>query len=176
MTREKAIFTFVIDVLGTEKVGTVLQKFGYEGTPTPELCMEVLDKEGHAFAVEFGKLMKQAGKTPKAKAKLLAAAKLAKAAGQSGANTSGMTAEQKSEQGLQWFNAIAGLFGTAINSVDDIANATNGTNALVAQSQLEREERLRQEASQKTTLYWILGGLGVVLVVAIFVIALSKRS
>ena len=179
MTREKAIFTFVIDVLGTEKVGKLLQKFGYEETPTPELCMEVLDKEGHAFAVEFGKLMKQAGKTPKAKAKLLAAAKLAKAAGQSGAagtTGSGMTAEQKSEQGLQWFNAIAGLFGTAINSVDDIANATNGTDALIAQSQLEREERLRQEASQKTTLYWILGGLGVVLVVAIFVIALSKRS
>ena len=90
--------------------------------------------------------------------------------------TTGMTAEQKSQQGLQWFNAIAGLFGTAINSVDDIANATNGTNATLAMSQYMAEQRKAEEAAQKTTLYWILGGVGVLLIVTIFVIALSKRS
>ena len=188
MTREKAIFAFVIDVMGAEKVGNLLKKFGYDGTPTPELCMQVLDKEGKAFAVPFGKLAKQAGKSPKAKAILLAQAKLSKAAGQAkgaagtgtatGTTTTGtpLTAEQKSQQGLQWFNAIAGLFGTAINSVDDIANATNGTNANLALAQMEREERRREEASQKTTLYWILGGIGILLVVVIFVVALTKRQ
>ena len=84
MTREKAIFAFVIDVMGAEKVGNLLKKFGYDGTPTPELCMQVLDKEGKAFAVPFGKLAKQAGKSPKAKAILLAQAKLSKAAGAEG--------------------------------------------------------------------------------------------
>lgn len=190
MTREKAIFAFVIDVMGAEKVGNLLKKFGYDGTPTPELCMQVLDKEGKAFAVPFGKLAKQAGKSPKAKAILLAQAKLSKAAGQANGTagtgtatgttttTTGtpMTAEQKSQQGLAWFNSIANLFGTAINSVDDIANATNGTNANLALAQMEREERLREEASQKTTLYWILGGIGILLVVVIFVVALTKRQ
>lgn len=172
MTKEKAIFVFALDIIGTKKVGKLLQTFGYNGTPTPELCMDVLDKEGKAFAVPFGKLMKQAAKKPEAKAKLLSAARVNKAAGQGGT----MTAEQKSQQGLAWFNAIAGLFGTAINSVDDIANATNGTNASVALAQLEREERLREEAAQKTTLYWIIGGVGILLVVVIFVIALTKRN
>jgi hypothetical protein len=184
MTREKAIFAFVIDVVGAKKVGNLLKQFGYDGEPTPELCMQVLDREGKAFAVPFGELAKEAGKSPKAKAKLLAAAKLNKAAGQAGAagtvagTTTGtpMTAEQKSQQGLAWFNAIAGLFGTAINSVDDIANATNGTNANLALAQMEREERLREEAAQKTTLYWILGGIGILLVVVIFVVALTKRQ
>jgi hypothetical protein len=87
-----------------------------------------------------------------------------------------LTPEQRSEQGLQWFNAIAGLFGTAINSVDDIANATNGTDAQLAMAELQRQERLRQEAQQKTTLYWILGGIGLLLVVVIFVVALTKRQ
>ncbi len=180
MTKEKAIFTFAIDVIGRKKVSKLLQKLGYQGEPTAELCMEVMDKEGKAFALPFGKLMQQAGKDPRTKAKLLAAAKLDKAAGtNAGINagaTSGMTAEQKSQQGLAWFNAIAGLFGTAINSVDDIANATNGTNATLAMSQYMAEQRRAEEAAQKTTLYWILGGVGVLLIVTIFVIALSKRS
>lgn len=175
MTREKAIFSFTLDVLGKEKVGALLAQFGYDGTPTPELCMQALNEQGKAFAKPFGKLMKQAAKAPEAKKKLLAAAKMNKAAGGT-TTTSGMTAEQKSEQGLQWFNAIASLFGTAINSVDDIANATNGTNTALAQAQMEREERLRQEAQQKTTLYWILGGIGLLLIVVIFVVALTKRQ
>lgn len=183
MTKEKAIFTFAIDAIGRKKVSKLLQKLGYQGEPTAELCMEVMDKEGKAFALPFGKLMQQAGKDPRTKAKLLAAAKLDKAAGANAgvnagatAGTTGMTAEQKSQQGLQWFNAIAGLFGTAINSVDDIANATNGTNATLAMSQYMAEQRKAEEAAQKTTLYWILGGVGVLLIVTIFVIALSKRS
>ncbi len=162
MTREKAIFAFVIEVLGEKKVCNLLKKFGFEGKPTPEILMETLDKEGKAFAVPFGKLMKQAASSPKAKA-----------AGQAGA---GLTPEQRSEQGLQWFNAIADLFGTAINSVDDIANATNGTDKQLALAELQRQERLRQEAQQKTTLYWILGGIGLLLVVIIFVVALTKRQ
>lgn len=179
MTREQAIFALTIDVVGTQKIANLLQKFGYEGKPTPELCMQALDEHGKNFAVPFGKLMKQAGKSPKAKATLLAAAKKNKAAGQAGtdgAGTTPLTAEQKSEQGLQWFNAIAGLFGTAINSVDDIANATNGTNTNLALAQMQREERMRLEAEQKSTLYWILGGIGVLLVVVIFVVALTKRQ
>ena len=183
MTKEKAIFTFAIDAIGRKKVSKLLQKLGYQGEPTAELCMEVMDKEGKAFALPFGKLMQQAAKDPQTKAKLLAAAKLDKAAGTNAGviagattGTTGMTAEQKSQQGLQWFNAIAGLFGTAINSVDDIANATNGTNATLAMSQYMAEQRKAEEAAQKTTLYWILGGVGVLLIVTIFVIALSKRS
>ena len=183
MTKEKAIFTFAIDAIGRKKVSKLLQKLGYQGEPTAELCMEVMDKEGKAFALPFGKLMQQAAKDPQTKAKLLAAAKLDKAAGTNAgvnagatAGTTGMTAEQKSQQGLAWFNAIAGLFGTAINSVDDIANATNGTNATLAMSQYMAEQRKAEEAAQKTTLYWILGGVGVLLIVTIFVIALSKRS
>ena len=150
MTRVKTIFAFVIDVMGKEKVSAVLKQVGYAGNPTPELCMKALDKRGKAFAVPFGRLAKQAAQSPKAKEILLASAKMNKAAGQADASeTSTLTAEQKSEQGLQWFNAIAGLFGTAINSVDDIANATNGTSNQLAMAQLEREERLRQEAIQK---------------------------
>lgn len=182
MTRSKAIFAFVIDVMGKDKVGAVLKQVGYAGNPTPELCLKALDKRGKAFAVPFGKLAVQAGKSPKAKEILLANAMLSKAAGQANAagtattTGTGMTAQQKSEAGLQWFNAIASLFGTAINSVDDIANATNGTNAALAQAELQRQELLRQEQAQKTTLYWILGGIGVLLIVVIFVVALTKRQ
>lgn len=182
MTRSKAIFAFVIDVMGKDKVGAVLKQVGYAGNPTPELCLKALDKRGKAFAVPFGKLAVQAGKSPKAKEILLANAMLSKAAGQANAagtatpTGTGMTAQQKSDAGLQWFNAIASLFGTAINSVDDIANATNGTNATLAQAELQRQELLRQEQAQKTTLYWILGGIGVLLIVVIFVVALTKRQ
>ena len=182
MTRSKAIFAFVIDVMGKDKVGAVLKQVGYAGNPTPELCLKALDKRGKAFAVPFGKLAVQAGKSPKAKEIRLANAMLSKAAGQANAagtattTGTGMTAQQKSEAGLQWFNAIASLFGTAINSVDDIANATNGTNATLAQAELQRQELLRQEQAQKTTLYWILGGIGVLLIVVIFVVALTKRQ
>lgn len=182
MTRTKAIFAFVIEVMGKDKVGAVLKQVGFAGNPTPELCLKALDKRGKAFAVPFGKLAVQAGKSPKAKEILLANAMLSKAAGQANAagtatsTGTGMTAQQKSDAGLQWFNAIASLFGTAINSVDDIANATNGTNAALAQAELQRQELLRQEQAQKTTLYWILGGIGVLLIVVIFVVALTKRQ
>lgn len=174
MDKATAIFTFAIDAIGADKVAELLQKLGYTGEPTAELCKQVLDEKGKAFAAPFGKLMKKAAKKPQTKAKLLTAAKqLSKAAG---AKTESLTAEQKSNMGLQWFNSIAGLFGTAINSVDDIANATNGTNASTALYQLEREQRMREEASQKTTLYWILGGVGILLVIVIFAIALTKRN
>lgn len=176
MTRTEAIFALVIDVMGQRKVGALLQKFGYDQSPTPELCMQALDENGKAFAVPFGKLARQAARSPKTKEYLLASAKLEKAAGQAGAPGATLTPEQKSEQGLQWFNAIANLIGTGLNSVDDIANATNGTNTLNAQAMLEQQERMRQEAQQKTTLYWILGGIGVLLIVVIFVIALTKRQ
>lgn len=183
MTRSKAIFAFVIEVMGKDKVGAVLKQVGFAGNPTPELCLKALDKKGKAFAVPFGKLAAEAGKSPKAKEILLANAMLSKAAGQANAagkgitgTATGMTAQQKSDAGLQWFNAIASLFGTAINSVDDIANATNGTNVALAQAELQRQELLRQEQAQKTTLYWILGGIGVLLIVVIFVVALTKRQ
>ena len=178
MKKEKAIFAFALDCIKPAKVSKLLKRFGYSGTPTPELLMEIMDKEGKAFALPFGKLMQEAAKDPETKAKLLAAAKVSKAAGQNGAatGTSNLTAQQKSDMGLQWFSAIAGLFGTAINSVDDIANATNGTNATLAMAQYTEAQRKAEEAQQKTTLYWILGGVGILLVVVVFVIALSKRS
>lgn len=176
MTRTEAIFALIIDVMGQKKVGALLQKFGYDQSPTPELCMQALDENGKAFAVPFGKLARQAARSPKTKEYLLASAKLEKAAGQAGAPGATLTPEQKSEQGLQWFNAIANLIGTGLNSVDDIANATNGTTNTFAQAELQRQERMRQEAQQKTTLYWILGGVGVLLIVVIFVIALTKRQ
>ena len=173
MDKATAIFTFAIDAIGADKVAELLQKLGYTGEPTAELCKQVLDEKGKAFAAPFGKLMKKAANNPSTKATLLAAAKIAKASGE---KTSNMTAEEKSEMGLQWFNSLAGLFGTVINSVDDIANATNGTNTNAALYQLEREQRLREEANQKTTLYWILGGVGILLVIVIFAIALPKRN
>lgn len=176
MTRTEAIFALVIDVMGQNKVSALLQKFGYDQSPTPELCMQALEENGKAFAVPFGKLARQAARSPKTKQILLASARLEKAAGQAGASGTGMTAEQKSEQGLQWFNAIASLIGTGLNSADDLVNATNGTNQAYAQAELQRQERMRQEAQQKTTLYWILGGVGVLLIVVIFVIALTKRQ
>ena len=71
MTREKAIFAFVIEVMGKEKVGAVLKQVGFAGNPTPELCLKALDKRGKAFAVPFGKLARQAGQSPKAKKVLL---------------------------------------------------------------------------------------------------------
>ena len=175
MTREKAIFAFVIEVMGKEKVGAVLKQVGFAGNPTPELCLKALDKRGKAFAVPFGKLARQAGQSPKAKEVLLQSAKVNKAAGANTAGTS-LTAEQKSQQGLDWFNAIAGLIGKGIDSADDLINATNGTTGLYAQAELERQERLRQEASQKNTVYLVLGGIGVLLIVAIFVFALTKRQ
>ena len=185
MTKVEAIFTFSIDAIGKKKVSQLLQKFGYSGEPTAELCMEVMDKEGKAFALPFGKLMRKAAKNPQTKAKLLEAASLSKAggaqgaaAGVNGAATTGstLTAQQKSDMGLQWFEKIASLVGVTLNSVDDIANATNGTNLNSSLALLQSEERKKEEAAQKTTLYWILGGIGILLIVTIFVIALSKRS
>ena len=125
--------------------------------PTPELCMEAPDKKGKAFAKPFGKLAKQAGRSPKAKQILLDSAMLSKASGT--ATGTGMTAQQKSDAGLQWFNAIASLFGEVIDSVDDIENATNGTSYKYAEAEMLRQERLRQEQAQKNNIVLIFGGI-----------------
>lgn len=174
MTKSEAIFALVIEVMGKEKVGAILKKVGFSGEPTPKLCMEALDKKGKAFAKPFGKLAKQAGQSPRAKEILLNSAILNKASGT--ATGTGMTAQQKSDAGLQWFNAIAGLFGEVIDSVDDIENATNGTSYKYAEAEMLRQERLRQEQAQKNNMLLIFGGIGVLLVVIILVIALAKRQ
>ena len=158
MTKSEAIFAFVIEVMGKEKVGAILKKVGFSGEPTPKLCMEALE----------------AGQSPRAKEILLNSAMLNKASGT--ATGTGMTAQQKSDAGLQWFNAIAGLFGEVINSVDDIQNATNGTSYKYAEAEMLRQERLHQEQAQKNNILLIFGGVGVLLVVIILVIALAKRQ
>ena len=172
MTKVQAIFTSAIDFIGKDKVSGLLASLGYTGTPTAALCTEVLNREGKKFSVPFGKLMLNAAKKPETKAKLLKAAKLAKASGK----TDGMTDEEKSEAGLKWFSAIASLFATGIENVDDIINATNGTNQTLANAAYLEALRKQEEAQQKQTLYWILGGIGILLVIVVFVIALSKRS
>ena len=171
MTKVQATFQVAIDAIGKDKVGALLERFGCYEEPTAQVCMEVLDREGAAFGKPFGELMKKA--TPNAKKIFRDAAKLSKAAGKGGDS---MTAEQKSQQGLAWFSAIGDLLGKGVENVDDIVNATNGTNATLAQAQLLEAQRRQEEASQKSTLYWLLGGVGVLVVVMIFVIALSKRS
>lgn len=171
MTKVQAIFKTALDLIPGDKVRELLEGLGYDAEPTPALCMEVLEQEGPAFSVPFGKLMKEAANTPEAKALFLVAARKMKASG-----TSGLTAEQKSQMGLTWFNSIADLFGKGLNSASDIANATNGTNQTLAMAQYYAELRRQEEAAQRTTLYWILGGIGVLLIVVIFIVALTKRN
>lgn len=182
MTKVQAIFTTAIDFIGKDRVSGLLRKFGCDEEPTAEVCMEVLNREGKAFSIPFGKMMQAASKTPRAKAIMLKAAKMNKATG-NGSNTEKLTAEQKSQMGLNWFNAIGGFFAKGLDNVDDIINAVDGTNKDIAQAQLMQQNYLmqdalnrREEASQKKTLYWILGGIGVLVIVMIFVIALAKRS
>lgn len=174
MTKVQDIFTTAIDFIGKDKVSELLRSFGCNEEPTAEVCMEVLNREGKAFSIPFGDMMKAAAKTPKAKAIMRKAAKMSKASGTAG--TSSLTDDQKAQAGLSWFTAIADLLGKGVENVDDIVNATNGTNATLAQAQLLEAQRRQEEASQKSTLYWILGGVAVLIVVMIFVIALSKRS
>lgn len=167
----QATFTTALDLIGTDKVRDLLEELGYNDEPTPALCMEILDREGRNFSIPFGKLLKEAVNTPAAKAWFLVAARKNKA---SGAST--LTAEQKSNMGLAWTNTIADLFVKGLDSTSDILNATNGTNQTVAMAQYYAELRRQEEASQKTTLYWILGGIGVLLIVVIFIVALTKRN
>lgn len=176
MSTVLAIFNTALDLIGTDKVGGLLKSLGYESEPTPALCIEVLDREGENFSKPFGEMMLQAAKSPVAKAKFLVAAQnLSKASGTTGAASS-LTAQQKSDMGLAWFEKIGGLLATGISSVDDIIDATNGTNAMNAQAAYLYQQRLAEEQQQKKTLYWIIGGIGVLLIVTVFIIALSKRS
>ena len=178
-----AIFTTALDLIGKDKVGGLLKSLGYESEPTPALCIEVLDREGANFGKPFGQMMLEAAKSPVAKAKFLVAAqRLSKAngstpnAGGSTPDANGLTAQQKSDMGLAWFEKIGGLLTTGLSSVDDIMNAANGTNAMQAQAQYLYQQRLAEEQQQKKTLYWVIGGIGVLLIVTVFIIALTKRS
>lgn len=170
MTKIQAIFKTAIDLIGADKVSELLRSFGCNEEPTAEVCMEVLNREGKAFSVPFGEMLQAAAKTPKAKAIMRKAAKMSKASGTTGID------DAKATIALQYIQSIGGLLGKGVENVDDIINATNGTNSTLAYAQLLEAQRRQQEASQKSTLYWILGGIGILVVVMIFVIALSKRS
>lgn len=165
--------TAFINLIGEDKVSELLQSLGCYDAPTADTCIAVLDECGEKFAVPFGHMLQEASKDPSAKAQLLKAAKFAKASGQ---KTSTLTAEQKSNMALNWVNTIGGLLTTGVSSATQLSNSINGTDLALAEMQRLRQEREYEEAKQKTTLYWILGGLGILLIVVIFVIALSKRS
>lgn len=171
-----AIFTTALDLIGKDKVGGLLKSLGYESEPTPALCIEVLDREGANFGKPFGQMMLEAAKSPVAKAKFLVAAQRLSKANGATQDASGLTAQQKSDMGLAWFEKIGGLLTTGMASVDDIIDAANGTNAMNAQAAYMYQQRLAEEQQQKKTLYWIIGGIGVLLIVTVFIIALSKRS
>ena len=173
MTKLQAIMTAFINLIGEDKVSDLLQSLGCYDAPTADTCIAVLDQCGEKFAVPFGHMLQDATKDPAAKKQILAAAKIAKASGQ---KTSTLTAEQKSNMALSWVNTLGGLLTTGISSASQLNNSINGTDLALAEVEKLRQEREYEQAKQKTTLYWILGGIGILLIVVIFVIALSKRS
>lgn len=174
MNSAYSYFAVALDLISTDKVRALFKRLGYQSQVSAASCMEILDQEGARFGVPFAQMAKEAARTPVAKAKFLTAAQMSKASGSSAG--SGMSAAQKSEMGMQWFDKISTLLLGGMQSVDDIVNATNGTDGTLAQAALLQQQLQYQEQQQKKTLYWILGGLGVIIIVIVFVTALSKRS
>ena len=173
-----AFFTTAIAAIGEDKVYDLMRELGYDEYPTPELCVKVLDEQGADFSVPFGQMVLEAGKKKSTKQLFRKAAMIVKGSG----TTSGMTPEQKSQMGLDWFNAAGGFLLNGAKSAGELANALNGTNKENAQANnnlalalLAREQSENRDKEEKKTLYWILGGVGVLLIVMIFVVALNRR-
>lgn len=188
MTNLEAFFTTAAQLLGTEKLVQLMDEYGYSGTPSATALLEMADKEGKEFLRVLGEELQEALKTDEAKTMFLVAAQranqLSKATGKQtdgtdtivDTTTTGGSATERSEQAMAWFDRIASLLGKGLDSVPDITNSVNGTNKTIAETQYLRQLQLQEEQKNKKTLYWVLGGIGVLLVIVIFVIALSKRS
>lgn len=177
MSKLLTILTSAINLIGKNEVSELLSNLDCDSEATAENCVAAMEKCGDKFTKPFSEMLHEAVKTPAARAKYIVAARALKANGTTkGAAVNGMTAEQKADKGLAFINAFATLIGASGGSVSQITNAVNGTDAAVAQANLMLQQRLLEDATQKKTLYWILGGIGVILIIAIFIIALSKRS
>lgn len=188
MTNLQAFFTTVAQLLGNGKIAQLMDEYGYEGTPSATILIEMAEKEGKEFLRVLGEEAQEALKSDEAKTMFLIAAqranRLTKATGKQTDpastivenTTDSGSATERSEKAMAWFDRITGLLGKGLDSVPDIADAVNGTNKTAAETRYLEELRLREEQQSKKTLYWVLGGIGVLLVIVVFVIALSKRS
>ncbi|MGM9838145.1 MAG: hypothetical protein ACI30A_06630 [Paludibacteraceae bacterium] len=188
MNNLKAFFSTIALLLGNEKIAQLMDEYGYEGTPSATVLIEMAKQEGQEFLRVLGEKTQEALKTDEAQTMFLIAAqqanRLTKATGKQtdpaativDSTTDSGSATDRSEKALAWFDRISGLLGKGLDSVPDIANAVNGTDKTAAESQYLYELRQREEQQSKKSLYWILGGIGILLVIVVFVIALSKRS
>lgn len=188
MTNLQAYFATAAQLLGTEKIVQLMDEYGYNGTPSADILVEMSEKEGKEFLQMLGEEIQDALKTDDAKTLFLIAAqqtnRVSKATGKQATGTDTIvstttttgTTNQRSEQAMAWFDRISSLLGKGLDSVPAIAGAVNGTNKTLAEAQYLQQLQLQEEQKNKKTLYWVLGGIGVLLIVVIFVIALSKRS
>lgn len=188
MTNLQAYFATAAQLLGTEKIVQLMGEYGYNGTPSADILMEMAEKEGKEFLQMLGEEIQEALKTDEAKTLFLIAAqqanRISKATGKQANGTDTIvdtttttgSATQRSEQAMAWFDRIASLFGKGLDSVPAITGAIDGTNKTLAEAEYLRQLQLQEEQRNKKTLYWVLGGIGVLLIIVIFVIALSKRS
>lgn len=182
MSKLETILTSAINLIGKEEVSALLEKIGYNTEATASNCLKAMKDCGDDFNIPFGQALKKAAQSPRARARYVAAARLLKGSGATattegeGKTASSMTAEQKADKGLAYIESISKLFIDGGDVVGKLGRTFNGTDKEIALADHTRETRLLEEQQQKKTLYWVLGGLGVILIVAIFIIALSKRS
>ncbi len=175
------IYAVALDAVGKKKVTELIRSLGYYEEPTPELLMDITDKEGPAFSKPFGKLLKDATKTTALRAKMTVAAKaLSKAAGKAGDNagtavdaaaTAGMTQEQKVNAGLSYINALGSVFG---NLIGGSAQLTHEINNKTDYTKVE-DNTAENKASENKTLYIVLGCVGAVLLIGVILIIALKK-
>ena len=172
MSLELAFFTTALDLIGKDKVRELLCELGYDNEPTPAFLMEVMDQEGKEFGMPFGKLLTEALESPVAKAKVLVAVRHSKL---KGSGEGAMTDEQRANMGLSYLSSIGNTLVNGGTAVAQILRQTSGADAYEQMWKYQATLNQQENDKNQRTLYYILGGIGVLLVVVIFVVALMRK-
>lgn len=168
MTNLIAYFTITLSLIGYDKVSELMESLGYNNSPTPNVLMQVMEEESEAFYRPYGKLAKDALAQPEAHSMVANIVEKT--------NINKATDPDKVDTAMNILGGITDIFCKSSDSVKDIINATNGTDKAIAQYGIERTLAQQEDEKNKRTIYWILGGIGVILIIAIILAIVMKRN
>lgn len=181
----KAYFDIAIRFIAAKELGALFASLGYDQVVTADLCITALNENGKDFSIPFGKLAKDALLRPDAKAYIRAALE-STAVSFKGRNSRWKRTmpvtnlsffdSEKADGAVNIIDSIGNVLVGGVGSTAELILATK--NSGVSQQDVDLQTAKNESARVRIdeNKWWIIGGVGVLAVVVIFIAIVISRK
>lgn len=163
----------VIPLIGNEKVGELLHKYGYDDEASIDAVFKAMRECGTEFCKEFAAMARVAINSNEGQEYISIAANdtIDRIAGEDEDDKAA-----KSERALQWFNSITDLITKGLADSILILQQTNGSASAQQEANRLQQEAVLQQQKNQRTLYIVLAVVVAIIIGAVVFISVKKKK